>query len=429
MESPVNPESIFDLPELPQGFLVSLREAASEAGIKRLAFVGGVVRDVLLQSIQKGKRRKLLDIDLVVEGSAEDLARSLKNRLGSKRVTEFRTYDSFQTAEMVIDGVSVDIASSREETYNEPGQNPEVSPGSIEKDLTRRDFTINAMAIDIFTTDLIDLHGGITALSEKKINFLHSRSVVDDPTRIIRAARYASRLKFELTDEAIHQVHEALNCWPWGWHHNQPPELAPPALATRLRMELEIIFEKESWVVALKNLQRWGALALLDQGLQRDKRWPRRLVWASRLNLSPLTALIAGAQAPLNLAIRLQLAKKQQRLIMKSLQLQKLLNSKTILESSLKWPPSEWCKILERNDIPPEAVALTASLGMRSWRPLFRWWARWRFIKASVSASMLIEQGWRPGPELGAEIERLRLEKIDNEINQRPVLFHTNTPY
>jgi len=136
-----------------------------------------------------------------------------------------------------------------------------------------------------------------------------------------------------------------------------------------------------------------------------------------------------GAEKPLDLAARLQIPIKQQRLIKKCLELQKIIESQAIAERCLGWAPSEWCKTIEKNEIPPEAVALATCQGTKNWQPLLRWWSRWRFIKSNVSAEMLIRQGWRPGPELGKELTRLRLERIDNEINPKPLLSQTNNPH
>src|SRR5215213_453598 len=160
--------------------LRAVREAAAEP----VYLVGGAVRDLLL-----GRGRT--DIDLVVEGDAAALAA----RLGAETVE----HERFSTAKVRLDGHSVDIATARTESYARPGALPEVAPAeSIEADLGRRDFTVNAMAVPLDGTRLIDPHGGHADLQAGVLRILHPRSFSDDPTRALRAARYAARFGFEL---------------------------------------------------------------------------------------------------------------------------------------------------------------------------------------------------------------------------------------
>merc|ERR1711995_30972 len=86
--------------------------------------------------------------------------------------------------------------------------------------------------------------------------------------------------------------------WPWAWHVGDAPETAPPALASRLRMELERLLDHEPWPVALDLLVSWQAMALVDPGLQRDAERTRRLRWGKRLGLPLMSALLAAASDP-----------------------------------------------------------------------------------------------------------------------------------
>ena len=192
----------------------------------------------------------------------------------------------------------------------------------LELDLARRDFTVNALALELPLNAVAAQNGAWAALDltvAKHLatpdRLLHNSSVADDPTRVIRAARYGARLGFSLVPEAAQQITHTLVTWPWSWHFGDPPEQAPPALATRLRMELEMLFDREPWSQALDLLQIWGGLKLLDHGLQSDDRILRRLGQAKRLGLPLLTALVAGAADPIGLAARLQLPQQQQRVL------------------------------------------------------------------------------------------------------------------
>ena len=90
----------------------------------------------------------------------------------------------------------------------------------------------------------------------------------DDPTRVLRAARYGARLGFSLAPEALRQILQTLEAWPWAWRMGDAPEDAPPGLATRMRMELELLLAREPWREALQLLHVWGGLTLLDPALK-----------------------------------------------------------------------------------------------------------------------------------------------------------------
>ena len=119
--------------------------------IGRLALVGGAVRDVLLQQLDGDSTGQCPDLDFVLESSCIALANSLKQELGAGRVRELHVHEKFGTAELVLDGVLIDLARARTENYPAPGMNPVVKSGSLEQDLARRDFTVNAMALVLHT--------------------------------------------------------------------------------------------------------------------------------------------------------------------------------------------------------------------------------------------------------------------------------------
>jgi poly(A) polymerase len=384
--------------------------------------VGGAVRDALLHHEHLDPWRGLPDLDLVVEGSAPGLAEALRQVCGDERVPELRAHGAYGTVELVLDGVLLDLAGARQEQYPAPGFNPVVEPGPLERDLERRDFTVNAMALEFPLLEggeprLLDPHGGQHHLARRELMFLHAGSVADDPTRLIRAARYAARLGFELAPEALEQVCSTLAVWPWGWRPGDPPNQAPPALATRLRMELELLFSREPWRKALLLLQAWDGLSLLDPALQQDPRLLRRLSQAHRLGLPLLTALVAGAADPVALAARLQLPLQQQRQLQQLARLLQWLQAQFDCDWA-SWTAAEWCEALEQRGVAPDAVAYAVCLLAADsatsgvWKPLLRWWGRWRHVQSPVTARELLAQGWSAGPELGAELRRLRRQRL-----------------
>jgi len=169
-----------------------LREAAAGAP---LYLVGGAVRDLLL-----GQPRA--DVDVVVEGDAVEVAR----RLGGEALE----HERFSTAKATLGDLQVDLASARAESYPSPGALPEVRPAGLNEDLARRDFTVNAMALPLQgEPELIDPHSGSSDLEAGLLRVLHDRSFVDDPTRALRAARYAARFGFELEPLTAELLREA----------------------------------------------------------------------------------------------------------------------------------------------------------------------------------------------------------------------------
>ena len=394
-----------ELQGVPIAVLDDLKAAALDAGMPRLALVGGVVRDWLLHRRHGRPWAGVPDLDWVVEGEVARLASALQCRFGSQRVTAVQEHGAFATVALKLDGIPLDLAMARQETYPAPAANPVVRAGTLQADLARRDFTINAMALDLVSGELIDLHHGQKDLESGQLRLLHGTSVQDDPTRVIRAARYAARLGFQLAEESREQIRSTVAQWPWAWSQGDAALSAPPALATRLRMELERLLEREPWPQALDLLEQWEALPLLDVQLQQDPRRTERLRWARRLGLPLMPALLLGAVDPVEVAQRLQIPGKQQQWLLQCGEIRHWLVE---TPPSLQASPSSWSKALEQQGWLPEAVALAVTLRPQQWKPLLRWWGRWRRIQAPQTARDLIAAGWQPGPAIGQELRRQR---------------------
>jgi tRNA nucleotidyltransferase (CCA-adding enzyme) len=231
-------------PEL-LSFLELAGEVAREQG-QKLYLVGGVVRDLLLG-------RPNLDFDLVVEGDALRLARQLAKASGEKVTTHPR----FGTAKFHRGGVSIDLVTARSETYPRPGALPEVQPGTISDDLRRRDFSINAMAIDLSPDsfgELIDPHGGKADLERGLIRVLHDKSFIDDATRMFRALRYEQRLGFQLEPNT-----ESLM--------RRDKAMVGTISGDRIRHELELFFKEEQPERILQRAEEVGVLQEIHPSL------------------------------------------------------------------------------------------------------------------------------------------------------------------
>jgi tRNA nucleotidyltransferase (CCA-adding enzyme) len=165
--------------------LERIREAAGETPAY---LVGGAVRDLLLG------REDRADIDVVVEGDVAAIAAALGGAA--------RSHERFGTATVRVGDLVADLAAARAESYAHPGALPDVRAAALADDLARRDFTVNAMAIPLAgEARLIDPHGGAGDLEIRSLRVLHECSFADDPTRALRAARYAARLGFALEPE------------------------------------------------------------------------------------------------------------------------------------------------------------------------------------------------------------------------------------
>lgn len=168
-------------------------------GLEPAWLVGGAVRDLMLGA-------SAVDLDVAIEGDAREVARVLAERVGGKAVE----HERFGTATVYADDLAVDLASTRRESYAQPGALPDVSPASLDEDLARRDFTINAMAGSLPGGELRDPHGGRGDLDAGVVRVLHPASFVDDPTRLLRAVRYESRFGFRMDEDTERLAREAI---------------------------------------------------------------------------------------------------------------------------------------------------------------------------------------------------------------------------
>jgi tRNA nucleotidyltransferase (CCA-adding enzyme) len=246
---------------LPQGLrdlLIQARDVANDLG-DSLYIVGGFVRDLLLGAPN-------LDLDLVVEGDAIRMAQ----RLGAQRGARVRCHARFGTAKVILDGeqpegvpASLDFVTARTEFYERPTVLPTVERSSIKQDLYRRDFTINTLAICLDRDrygELLDFYGGERDLRDGRVRVLHNLSFVEDPTRILRAARFEQRLGFVIEARTAELIDDAL-------------ELVEHVTGERLHHELTLILEEAEPERCLDRLARLGVLERIHPALRfgRDK--------------------------------------------------------------------------------------------------------------------------------------------------------------
>jgi tRNA nucleotidyltransferase (CCA-adding enzyme) len=251
------------LPDTARDVLVAAGRAAASRGGRAFA-VGGLVRDAL-----RGGIAERVDLDVAVEGDGLGVARALAQQLGGEAVEHQR----FLTAS--VTGTStgrIDVATCRSERYAIPGALPHVMPATIHEDLGRRDFSVNALAVDLGSGafDLLDPLGGRRDLERGRLRVLHPLSFVEDPTRMFRAARYAERLGFALDAWTLRCQALALRLVPY------------VALSgERLVSELERILADAHPAATLIRLGKAGVLRLLDPRYRFDDDTAQRLAQLS----------------------------------------------------------------------------------------------------------------------------------------------------
>jgi tRNA nucleotidyltransferase (CCA-adding enzyme) len=262
----------------------------------RAFLVGGMVRDVW-----RAARVTRRDLDLVVEGDGPAVARRLARELGGS----LREHQRFLTASVETPGAGrIDVATARAERYDTRGALPRVMPASIEEDLRRRDFSVNAMAIELASGawGLLDPFGGREDLARRRLRVLHPLAYVEDPTRLFRAARYAARLGLTPDRATLAAQVLALRLAPY------------PALSgQRVAAELGRLLDEARPDAALVRLGMAGVFALLDEHYRftaptrrRCAELARALAWARTraLPVAPveLAALALVADQPREVA-------------------------------------------------------------------------------------------------------------------------------
>jgi tRNA nucleotidyltransferase (CCA-adding enzyme) len=237
------------LPEDVRGAIREVGALALERGI-RAHVVGGFVRDMLLG-------RPNVDVDVVVEGDGVEFAELAAQRLGGRVKAHMR----FGTAVLVLSrSLHMDVTSARTEYYTRPGALPTVERSSLRQDLLRRDFSINAMAAcidpDCFGA-IADPFGGLRDLARGSIRALHSLSFVEDPTRVLRAARFETRFGFRMEPSTFELAKHAVEIGLLG-----------DVSGARMRGELFAVLEESPALSPLTRLDELGALeALLPAGV------------------------------------------------------------------------------------------------------------------------------------------------------------------
>jgi tRNA nucleotidyltransferase (CCA-adding enzyme) len=378
------------LAELPAGS----RLLAALDGLAGVHVVGGAVRDLLLGSATPR------DIDLVAEGDGASVARAVASALGGRVVEHGR----FGTA--TLEGEGVNVATARAESYGRPGALPEVRPGSLADDMARRDFTVNAIAVGLSPDRRGVVHCDARSsddLDARLLRVLHEQSFVDDPTRLVRLARYAARLGFEVEQRTAELARAAFAA-------------GAPATAGRARMgnELMLLLREPEPIGALVVLRTLAGDAPLDPGLEVDETLLQRVAallpgdafallaaltrsvprdrltaWLADAHVSEAPAVLDAVAAPDRLAHEMASAQR----------------------------PSEQWRLLRRRS--PQAVALAGAVEGRATAVARAWLGTLRHARLQIGGDDLLHAGVPEGPEIGARLEAALMRKLDGEVASR----------
>ena len=374
--------------------------------------VGGMIRDILLGYDN-------LDIDIVVENNAQALAEALVKKFPNCELSA--KHDKFHTAKVIfnINGnkIPVDLASTREEIYKHPAALPTVSISDLKNDLIRRDFTINALAVSILPHDfgeVVDLFHGLDDLKDKKIRILHDLSFIDDPTRMIRAVRFAVKLGFEIESKTKKLLEQAVNSGDFD-------NLIQKIRGDRVRIEIRYLFNLTNIKNAVNMLIDTKIFNLISIDLNfavMDELWnATKYIPGKHENLwliySALFMRNLDDEKKLNIMKNLQLSGNEISIVCKGFE---AYNS---LINSQKTDSVSVYKILR--DLSKESLILTESLAVNDKILPFiqEYLERTSKIKLEITGQDLIAMGIKEGKQLGDILNKILEIKINKPLMKK----------
>jgi tRNA nucleotidyltransferase (CCA-adding enzyme) len=394
-----------------------LRQVGALAAEKKLPayVVGGCVRDLVLN-------RKIIDLDIVVEGDGISLARQFSSAVGGKLIV----YPQFGTATVkLLNGRAIDFASARKERYPHPGALPVVSEGTIQDDLFRRDFTVNAMAMAIGPERfgvMVDDYQGFADLKKKIIRILHDRSFIDDPTRILRAVRFEQRFAFHMGSKTLRLLRQALKA-------KAPGTVKPQRYFEEFKKNLK---EDKSFE-NLKRLSSLGALGFLGYDLKLDdpmKRliknissnaawahkhlvdWPKENVW-----LMHVIAILneASPKTVEQVMERFNFSKVDRKKVIESLSRQDLFDKLSVRRLS----SAETFELLRSLSVETILVLRSQTKDAAVRRRLDQYLLKWRYLKLQINGEDLKAAGLIPGKEYQIVLGKVLFALVEGQCATR----------
>jgi len=364
---------------------------------KRLWLVGGPVRDLLAG-------RAMNDLDLAVDGGVQSIGREIAREFDGS----LRWNPRFSTARIAFSGGHLDLARTRTETYTTPGALPIVRAGRIEQDLARRDFSVNAMALEILaqrTGELMDPFDGRTDLRSRALRVLHEGSFSDDPTRAFRAARFAARFGFRLEEQTRRQLVRMVE-------RGEHEELTGERVARELRLALS----EERPSAALAGFVRWRLTTAWGAASDPSLTGLRFLRYANRRleRLGPhadqridLRLAVAFHDLPLarreRIAQRLRLRRDERKMLLTAPSLTRALLER-VGRASGRLAVDRVC-----SDAPRPGLLLAGLLAdARTFAKMDRWWRSARRARLEIDGDDLRSAGVPEGPPVARGLRAAR---------------------
>jgi tRNA nucleotidyltransferase (CCA-adding enzyme) len=391
MQAPKPNELLARLRALPAGAPLMARLQ----GVPGVFLVGGAVRDLLLGG-------EPFDLDLVVEGEPSEVLSRLDG--------EVVVHDRFGTSTAKVEGFEYDLARARREGYPRPGALPDVTPATLDEDLRRRDFSVNAIALALGGEGAGELRmfpGALDDLARGLLRVLHEKSFIDDPTRLLRLVRYRSRLGFEIDDQTLGLVRMALE-------QNALDTVSGP----RVGNELRLLAREQHPVAALLALRELGLDRAIEPGFGlEDAALAQRALGllppdgrADLLALAVAGRRLSGAQLS-QLLDRLGFDANDREVIVA------VATRGASLADALEAAgrPSEVASAAF--GAPPELVALAGALGPAD--TAAGWLERLRHVQLEIDGHDLLGAGVAEGPALGRGLRAALSAKLDGRAESR----------
>lgn len=385
----------------------SIRTAAAAQNI-RAFLVGGAIRDWLLGLAS------IDDLDFVVEGDAIAFAEMLRQEQGG----EVHAHPKFGTATWRLGDVSVDVTMARRETYAHPAALPDVSPAALEIDLQRRDFTINAIAMRLSDGALLDPLDGQADLRAKLMRVIHERSFTDDPTRMLRGARYAARFDFALESGARDALAGGL-------------QYVRSLSGERMKYDLELIFEDAWPEKALNLLTEWGVFRAVGIPVPEPERLKERFAqvrerlagseWnLDSLDLSrhDLMRVIGWGALTYNVG-QLGISRWSDWIPFEHHVRDALISLGalgTLASAQFRARRSRQSDLLHNFSGPALFLGYLFERETLKYKAMLCEWKDWRWVKPVTTGDDLRALGLSPGPEYARILQRLRKAWLDDEV-------------
>jgi tRNA nucleotidyltransferase (CCA-adding enzyme) len=403
---------------LPLNKQTLLSNIAAQAAILNMPcyLVGGFARDLLLQ-------KPVNDLDVIVEGNAIELGDELVKKYGGKLTAHrkfgtavwFLPSDDLETSDT---SQTLDLITARSETYEHAGALPTIKLSTIEDDICRRDFTINAMALCLDAGqfgELIDLLDGQNDLAQGAIRILHPRSFIDDPTRILRAVRYEQRYGFKIEPDTLKLINQ------------ESFDVLSKLSGERIRHEFDLIFEEKNAALMLSRLKDLDVLNIFNlpdfngkySGLLDSEPPVEFDIFADRVLLGYLLWFMDSSKDLIHfLSKRFDFTLELTAAALSAIQLKKDLP----LFKDAK--PSAWTFHLERFPL----LSIYTLWLVTNESALSEFLVKWRHVKSNITGDDLKARRIPQGPKYKEILSKLRAAWLDGDVDsaaQELSLFET----